>query len=76
MAPGLVPGKPFQPSLMFVRKARSLPKLKHLSPGMGEIEKVGDLKSQYQKPFEKYQYWEISNWLGQNFSIQDEKVQD
>jgi hypothetical protein len=41
---------------MFVRKARSLPKLKHLSPGMGEIEKVGDLKSQYQKPFEKYQY--------------------
>jgi hypothetical protein len=35
-------------------------------PGMGEIEKVGNLKSLYQKSFEKFRY--------QKFFIQDEKV--
>jgi hypothetical protein len=41
---------------------------------MGEIEKVGDLKSQYQKSFDKLQYQEISYQFGQNFSVRDEKV--
>ncbi len=45
---------------------------------MAEIEKVGNLKSwnlRYQKLFQKYLYWEISYWLSQNFSVQDEKFE-
>jgi hypothetical protein len=45
-----------------------------LETGMGENEKVEDLKSRYQKSFEKYRYLEISYRFGQNFSVQDEKV--
>jgi hypothetical protein len=51
--------------------------LKHIRPGMREIEKVGNRESResrYQKSFEKYRYQEISYRFGQNFSIQDEKV--
>jgi len=63
-----ITGKPFQPGLIFAVACR------HGRDWKSRWSQIS--KSWYQKSFEKFRYWEISYWFGQNFSIQDEKVWD